>query len=65
MRPRLSGLRPEKGFQLVRIDDMFPLQSAWTYEAGLPSKARILGFWDNLVLIISGTGADTVFSFSP
>ena len=44
---------------------MFPLLSVWTYEAGFPSEARILGFWDDIVPVISGTGADAVCSFLP
>ena len=31
----------------------------------LPAEARIPGIWDTSVPIISGTGADTVCSFSP
>ena len=62
---RLSRPRPDQGFQLVKTNDMFPLPSAWTYEAGLPSEARILGFWDSAIPVISGTGTDTICSFSP
>ena len=34
---------------------MFPLPSAQTCEARLPSKERIPGFWDSVVTVISGT----------
>ena len=44
---------------------MLLLPLAWTYEARFPSEARILELWDSVVLVISGTGADTVFSFLP
>ena len=44
---------------------MFLLPSAWTYEAGLPVEAGILGFWVGSVLVISGTGTDTVCSLLP
>ena len=53
------------GLPVIRTADMFPLPSARTCEAGLPSYARIPGFRDNAVPIISGTGVDTVRSFSP
>ena len=43
---RLSGPRPDQGFQSVRTANMLPLPSTWTYEAELLSKARILRFWD-------------------
>ena len=36
---------------------MLPLPSTWTYEAGLPSEARIPKLWDIVVLVISGTSA--------
>ena len=49
----------------VKTDDMFLLPSALTYEAGLPTKARILELWDNAVPDINGTSAETVCSFSP
>ena len=64
-RARLSRPRPDQGFQSVRTDDMFPFPSAQTCEVGLPSEARIPRFWDNVVLVISGIGTDTVCSFSP
>ena len=48
----------------ARTTMMFPLPSARTSEARLPSEARILGFWDNTFPIISRTGADTICSFS-
>ena len=44
MGPRLSRLRPSLGFYLDGVDDMLLLPSVWTYEAGLPSEARIPGF---------------------
>ena len=65
MGPRPLGPRLDQGFQSVRTDDMLFLPSAWTYEAGLPSETRILGFWDNVIPVISGIGVDTVCSFSP
>ena len=65
MGPRLSGLRPDQGFQSVRIAHMFPLPSARTCETILPAEAGIPGIRDTLVLVISKTGADTVCSFSP
>ena len=49
----------------TRADDMLLFPSAWTYEAGLPTEAWIQGFWANVVPVISGTGVDTVCSFSP
>ena len=49
---------------LTKVDDMLPLPSAWTYEAGLPTEAWIPGFWVGIVPVISGTGADTIYSFS-
>ena len=52
-------------FPISQDIDVLFLPSAWTYEKGLPSKARIPGFWDNAVLIISGIGGDIVCSFSP
>ena len=44
---------------------MFPLPSTRTCEARLPVEAGILGIQNTLVPVISGTGADTVCSFSP
>ena len=44
---------------------MFPSPSTWIYEAGLPSEARILRFWDNTVPVIRGTCTDVVCSFLP
>ena len=44
---------------------MFPLPSAQICEAGLPSKARIQGFWDSAALVINGIGVDAVFALSP
>ena len=44
---------------------MLPLQSAWTYEAGLPPEAWISGPWDASVQVISGTCTDVICSFSP
>ena len=43
---------------------MFLLPIAWTPEEGLPIEARILGFWDAPVPVISGTSTDTVCSHS-
>ena len=48
----------------VRADDMLLLPSSWTHEEGLPAEAAIPGFWADTVPVISGTGADTVCSFS-
>ena len=44
---------------------MFPVPSAWTCEAGFPSKVRILGFWDGTFPVISGTCADAACSSLP
>ena len=44
---------------------MLLLPSAWTYEAGLLTEVWIPGFWAGAVLVISGTGADTVYSSTP
>ena len=44
---------------------MLFLPSALTFEAGLPSEARIPKLWDSAVPVISGTGTDAVCSFSP
>ena len=49
----------------ARGDDMLLLPSAWTYEAGLPTEAWIPRFWAGAVLVISGTGTDTVYSSTP
>ena len=65
MGPRLSGPRPSRGFYPARTENMLFLPLAWTYEAGLPSEAMILGFWDRIIPIINGTGGDIVCSFSP
>ena len=46
-------------------DDMLLLPSAWTYEARLPTEVWIPGFWADAVPVISGTGADTVYSSTP
>ena len=62
---RPSGPRPYQGFQSVRTDDMLFLPSSWTYEARFPSEARIPGFKDIAVLVISRISTDTVCSFSP
>ena len=48
----------------AKADDMLLLPSAWTYEVGLPTEAWIQGFWVDAVLVIGGTGADSVCSFS-
>ena len=53
------------GLLAIKTDDMLLLPSALTYDVGLPSKARILGFWDGIVPIISGTCMDTICSFLP
>ena len=44
---------------------MLPLPSAWAHETRLSTKVGILELWDSAALIISGTGVDTVCSFSP
>ena len=44
---------------------MFPLSSAWTFEAGLFSKTGITELWDTSVPIISGTYIDAVYSSLP
>ena len=44
---------------------MLLLPSAWTHEEGLPTEAGISGFWADTVLVINGTGANSVCSFSP
>ena len=44
---------------------MFPLPTAWTYETGLPPKARIPEFRDSAIPVISGTGAKIVYSSTP
>ena len=44
---------------------MLLLPSAWAHEKGLSTKAKIPKLWDSIVPVISGTGADTVCSFSP
>ena len=61
----LSGPSPDQGFYPAKTNDMLFLPSPWTYEAGFPSEARIPGFWDSTVPVISGTDVDTVYSFSP
>ena len=48
----------------ARANDMLLLPSAWTYEAGLPTEAWILGFWVDALPVIGGTGTDSVCSFS-
>ena len=53
------------GIGPAKADDMLLLPSSWTYEAGLPTEAWILGFWVGVVPVISGTGADTVYSSTP
>ena len=50
---------------IIRTDDMFPLPSAWTCETRLPIKVGIPRIQDTTVPVISGTGVDTVCSFSP
>ena len=62
---RTSIPRAPPGTGPARADDMLLLPSVWTYEAGLPIKACILGFWASIILVISGTGADTVYSSTP
>ena len=44
---------------------MFPLTSAWTYEAGLPAEAGIPRLWETSVLVISGTCTEAVCSLLP
>ena len=44
---------------------MLSLPSARAHETGLSKEAKIPELWDNAVPIISETGKDTVFSFSP
>ena len=44
---------------------MFPVPPAWTLETGLPSETRILGLWDTLILVISGTCVDSGCSSLP
>ena len=44
---------------------MLPLQVAWTYEEGLPSETRTLGFGGMAVPINGGTGVDIVYSSTP
>ena len=44
---------------------MLLLPLARTCGAGLALEARIPWFWDNAVLVISGTGSCTVCSFLP
>ena len=43
---------------------MLSLPSAWEHEMGLSTEAGIQELWDSAVPVISGTGADTVCSFS-
>ena len=38
---------------------------AWTYETGLPPEAGILGFRGSALPVISGIGADTMYSSTP
>ena len=49
----------------TKADDMLLLPLAWTYEAGLPTEAWIPGFWASSVLVISGTGSNTIYSSIP
>ena len=49
----------------VRADDMLLLPSTWTHEEGLLAEAGIPRFWADTVPVISGTGANSVCSFSP
>ena len=53
------------GIGPARADDMLVFPSTWAHEKGLSTKARILELWDNVVPIISATGAGTVYSFLP
>ena len=62
---KLSEPRPWKGNEPDKVDDLFLLPSTWTYEEGLPTEARIPGFWDATVPIISATGTDTICSSLP
>ena len=74
MGQRLSGPRPRsviprwgtfQGYYLTRAEDMFLFPPAWTLETRLSSEARILELWDTLVLVISGTFADSFCSSLP
>ena len=49
----------------AKADDMLLLLSARTYEARVPTEAWFPEFRAGAVPVISGTGADTVCSFSP
>ena len=42
-RPRLTGPRPDPGYQSGWVDDMFPLPSAGTHEAELSADTWVLG----------------------
>ena len=53
------------GIGQARVDDMLLLPSLWTYEAGLPTEAWIPRFWAGAIPVISGTGADTIYSSTP
>ena len=44
---------------------MFPLPAARTYEEGLPSETGTLRFEGRAVPVSRGTGADTVYFFTP
>ena len=65
LEPRPSGPRSDQGSQSGGTDELLFLPSALTYEAVLPPKAKIPGFRDSAVPVISGTGADTVYSSTP
>ena len=41
---------------------MFPLPSARTCETRLPTEVGIPGIWDTVVLVINGTGTNTLCS---
>ena len=60
---RSLGPRSGQGSQSGETDDLLFLPSVLTYEAGLPPEAGIPGFQDNVVPVISRTGANTVYSF--
>ena len=44
---------------------MLLLPLAWTYEAGLPTEAWILGFWAYTAPVISGIDTDIIYSSTP
>ena len=58
----LSGPRLGQEHEPDKADALFLLPAAWTREEGFPTEARIPGFWDAIVPIISGIDTDTVCS---